>query len=232
MSNIELLKTQYLADLGKPEFRGDHYHPRVRHVGNWERLQSQLNLNATHQSYIDPDTLHETRNVWIWSDLHFLHKNIISFSERPYSTIAEMTEQLVANHNECVKPDDVSIWVGDVGFGNDTAINNIISACNGYKILIVGNHDFNKRRVRKLRFDEIHLLYVLPTPDIDLVLTHYPFDPIKSPMFNIHGHLHAFPRLNTGHRLQFNVNCEGHEYKPWNLNSLIDTVKLQLQCKL
>lgn len=227
MKEIDYLRKMYLDDLGKTVNYGGNDRPRVRHVGNWERLKAQVELKEGLDDYVDPDALYETRNVWLWSDLHFFHKNIIKFSDRPYENVEQMNEHLLANHNEYVEPGDVSIWVGDVGFGNDPAVNKILDQCNGYKILIVGNHDFNKRKVRNLNFDEIHLLYNIPTPEGDLVLTHYPMENIEDPYFNIHGHLHAFPRLDTGHPLHFNINCEGIGYKPMNLKKLCNIVKLR-----
>jgi len=228
MHEIEYLRKLYLADLGKIVNYGGKDRPRVRHVGNWEQLTSQVKLKEGLDDYVDPTTLHDkVDNVWIWSDLHFFHKNIIAFSERPYADVDEMNEHLVANHNDYVQPDDICIWVGDVGFGKDSKINEVLDQCNGYKILIVGNHDFNKRKLRDLNFDEIHLLYQIPTQHGDLVLTHYPMENIEDPWFNIHGHLHAFPKLDTGHPLHYNVNCEGHGYRPISLKQLINDVNLQ-----
>ena len=138
-----------------------------------------------------------------------------------------MNEQMILNHNEYVQPDDVSIWVGDVGFGSDTKINNFVDQCNGYKILIVGNHDFNKRKIRHLNFDEVHLIYNLPTTEGEMLLTHYPMENIANPMFNLHGHLHAFPKLDTGHPLHYNVNCEGCGYRPASIDEVLKKVRMR-----
>ena len=227
MKSLEQLRNMYIDDLKKIVNYGGNDRPRVRHWQNWDRLKTQISLNETYGDYVDPNTLYEERNVWLWSDLHFFHKNIIGFSERPYANVQEMTDNLVANHNDYVEPGDVSIWVGDVGFGSTSAINHVLDTCNGYKILVVGNHDFNKRKLRELNFDEVHLIYKIPTPEGDLVLTHYPMDNIEDPYFNIHGHLHAFPKLDTGHPLHFNINCEGIGYKPMNLKKLCNVVKLR-----
>ena len=227
MKDIEQFRKLYLADLGKIVNYGGNDRPRVRHVGNWERLPSKIYLDKKHDDYLDPETLYEDRTVWIWSDTHFFHKNIIHFSERPYTDVNEMNEQMLLNYNEYVQPDDVCIWVGDVGFGNDTKINSIVDQCNGYKILVVGNHDFNKRKIRHLNFDEVHLIYNLPTPEGELLLTHYPMDNIKSPMFNLHGHLHVFPNHDTGHPLHMNINCELMGYRPTLMEDVCRGVKMR-----
>jgi len=225
---LNWLRDLYLEDLAKMVNYGGHDRPRVRRIGKWAALEAQIQLNEHHDNYVTIPTL-DGRKVWVWSDLHFFHKNIIGFSERPYPDVATMNEHLVANFNDYVGPDDISIWVGDVGFGSTTEINALLDQCNGYKILIVGNHDFDKKmRVRKFNFDETHLIYSIDTPEVSMVFTHYPMDNIIHPWVNMHGHLHAFPKLDTGHPLHYNVNCEGSGYRPTELPELIEIAKRRL----
>jgi len=226
MNEIDFLRKLYLEDLSRLVNYGAGDRPRVRHVGNWERIHS------THERHTVkfPLASDDERDVWVWSDLHFNHKNIIGFSERPYDNVEQMNEHLVANHNDYVKEDDIVIWVGDVAFGTDESANEILGACNGYKILVVGNHDFNRRKLRKLDFDEIHLLsHIEVEPGFDLVFTHYPMFNLPDYYFNVHGHIHAGansdgPQNSPQH---INVNCEFHEYKPLNLNKLIEMLRLR-----
>lgn len=226
MTDIEHLRELYIEDLSKIVNYGGNPRPRVRHPGKWAKLDALIHLNEKHEAPLS----FGDRKVWVWSDLHFYHKNIIPFSERPYQDVGEMNQHLVANHNDYVGPDDVSIWVGDVGFANETKINALVDQCHGYKILVIGNHDFHRRkRPLKLNFDEIHLLYALPTPKVDLLFTHYPMANIPYPWVNIHGHLHAFPNPDTGHPLHFNVCCELHGYKPISLNEIIRIAKVRVE---
>jgi len=225
---IKWLRSLYLEDLGKEVcYDGHNKRPRVRHIGNWERIRTILKEGES------PVTLpldeNDERDVWIWSDLHFGHKNIIRFSERPYDDVEQMNEHLVANHNDYVKENDIVIWVGDVAFGNDDFANGILDQCNGYKILIVGNHDFTKRKLRNLNFDEVHLIQHYIIDDVDLVLTHYPMDNLVEPYINVHGHLHAFPPKNyySDSNQHINVNCEFHNYKPINLNEIVRIAKIR-----
>ena len=231
MSDIEHLRELYLADLSKIVNYSKNPRPRVRHPGKWEKLDSLITLNEDLSGVKPPSQKGMPmditgRKVWVWSDLHFYHKNIIEFSERPYNDVHQMNAHLVANFNDYVGPNDVSIWVGDVGFANETKINTLVNQCNGYKILIIGNHDFHRRkRPLKLNFDEIHLLYAHETPEVDLLFTHYPMDNIPYPWVNIHGHLHAFPNPDTGHPLHYNVCCELHNYRPLELDEVIRVAK-------
>lgn len=216
------LQNLYLEDLTKIVNYGGNNRPRVRHPQNWHRLKDTEMLA---EGIEQPADLTD-RKVWAWSDQHFYHKNIIGFCDRPYMNVDHMTEQLVANYNDYVGKDDVCIWGGDVGFGNDTKINKVLRRCNGYKILVIGNHDLNKGKLRHLEFDEIHLVYLLE----NILFTHYPMDNIPWPWFNAHGHLHIGGYDHeTGHLLNFNVNCEIHGYKPIEFEEIKRIAKIRVE---
>ena len=220
---IKWLRDLYLEDLGKIVcYDGYNKRPRVRHLKLWEDIQSTLK-----EGLDMPVAFPCEQNVWLWSDLHFGHNNIIRFSDRPFMNLDEMHEHLLANFNEYVKPNDISIWVGDVTFMGNDATNEILDQCNGYKILVVGNHDFNKKKLRNLNFDEVHLLQHIEVEGVDLVLTHYPMENLPLPYINVHGHLHA--GAGAKHSMKtlqhINVNCEFHNYRPINLNEIIRMAK-------
>lgn len=224
--DIQYLRELYLEDLSKIVTYGKNPRPRVRHPAKWAKLDAHISLDDKHDAVMSD---FGNRKVWVWSDQHFYHKNIIRFSERPYMDVEQMNEHLIANFNDYVGVNDVSIWVGDVGFANETKINELIDQCNGYKILVLGNHDFHRRkRPLKLNFDETHLIYTHETPEVSLCFTHYPMDNIPYPWVNIHGHLHAFPKPDTGHPLHYNVCCELHGYKPLELDEVIRIAKMRV----
>lgn len=159
-------------------------------------------------------------DVWVWSDQHFGHANIIKYCDRPYANIEQMSNALIENHNSVVGANDVCIWNGDVGFIRDELINQILYQCNGYKILIIGNHDFNHKRLRKLKFDEVHLTYQLTKNDVDVVFTHYPMDNLPSQFLNVHGHTHNQTPLHATDQ-HINVSVEMIDYTPINLDDII-----------
>ena len=217
MTEIEYLRELYIEDLSAPVKYGKG--TRVANPGKWKRLDPVVRLNESQLSIFDD----KNRKVWVWSDLHFHHKNIIGFSERPYDDLEQMHEHLLLNHNDYVDKDDIVIWVGDVGFGGTGVINEMLSEYNGYKILVVGNHDFNGKKLRKLDFDETHLIYKVDYPYVSLVFTHYPMYNVPEPWVNVHGHLHLFPDPISSHPRHINVNCEIQGYKP----RLLDDVARQ-----
>ena len=129
---------------------------------------------------------------------------------------------MISNYNECVQPDDVCIWVGDVTFTNTTETNLMLERMNGYKILVVGNHDFEKKKFRNLDFDEIWLAYFINSGDTQYVLTHYPMEnAVAEPQFNIHGHSHT---RNIADSRLHNVSVEQLGFKPVTLQSIINDI--------
>jgi calcineurin-like phosphoesterase family protein len=228
IEELRWLRQLYIEHLSEIVTYNKNPRPRVAHPGKWAKLESVVALNEGIDEPLMIPPMEQDRKVWVWSDQHFFHKNIIEFSERPYDSVEQMNEYLIANYNDYVGEDDICIWVGDVGFKGNSFINEHLDQCNGYKILIVGNHDFNGKKLRNLNFDETHLIYTVDYPDVSMVFTHYPMDNIPWPWVNIHGHLHAFPNPDTGHLLHINVNCEVQEYKPRLLDDIVKQAKMRV----
>jgi calcineurin-like phosphoesterase family protein len=212
-----LLRHLHVDDLCEPQtYRGKVVGScRVRSPELWRKLL----LDETNDKTMLTDT---TRKIWLWSDLHFGHKNIIHYSDRPFNDIDSMREALIRNYNELVHPDDICIWVGDVAFLDDYEANQILYRLVGKRILIIGNHDLHKNQVKKLKFDEIRSLIALEYKGVRFVLTHYPMRNLPDDtIINIHGHEHAGGNENTQSPQHFNVNCEFHDYKPITLDSIV-----------
>lgn len=212
------LRTLYLEDLEKGvDYDGKKTRKRVYNVDAWKVLPITFitEQGITANRLVDHTKDH---NTWLWADQHFFHNNIIKYCDRPYPTMELMNQCLIGNYNNVVKPDDVCIWVGDVGFAGDDKINETLAQLNGYKILVIGNHDFHHGKVRNLNFHEIHLLYLIEDNGAEIVLTHYPMDNLPLKITNVHGHLH---QKITGNDQHINVAVERIGYKPINLKEIL-----------
>lgn len=53
---------------------------------------------------------------WLTSDLHFWHKNICKYCNRPFETIEQMNKEIINRYNSVVSEDDTVFILGDLGF--------------------------------------------------------------------------------------------------------------------
>lgn len=81
-------------------------------------------------------------DIWLTSDLHFLHRNIVSFTDRKlFTTTEEHTDWLVAKLNQYIKKGDHVYSLGDFCFAHKPErILEIISRLNGCWHYLKGNH--------------------------------------------------------------------------------------------
>lgn len=83
-------------------------------------------------------------NVWFTSDLHFGHKNILKYCNRPWNTVEEMDQGLLDNWNSVVQEDDIVFDLGDFAFASSKRWKEILGRLRGKHYLVLGNHEINK----------------------------------------------------------------------------------------
>lgn len=133
------------------------------------------------------------RDIWIVSDTHFGHENIIKYCSRPFKNAAEMDEVMIERWNAVVKPDDSVYHLGDVFMSTGWKH---LPRLMGRKRLILGNHDDAKHPSLHKHFQKI--LMWRDFRDFGLLLTHVPVHPshiihdreTAKRRVNVHGHLH------------------------------------------
>ena len=59
--------------------------------------------------------------IWFTSDTHFGHENMLRLSDRPWPTVAQMNDVMVANINSKVAADDELYILGDFSFKMPTS---------------------------------------------------------------------------------------------------------------
>lgn len=79
--------------------------------------------------------------IYFSSDHHFYHANVIKYCNRPYSSIEEMNEKLIANWNSVVQPEDTVYYLGDFSLAF-RPVELYSKRLNGVKKLVAGNHDW------------------------------------------------------------------------------------------
>jgi calcineurin-like phosphoesterase family protein len=187
--------------------------------------------------------------TWFTSDTHFGHKNILEYEKdaRPFDTVEEMNERLIANWNDTVRPKDIVFHLGDFAFG---AVNVAIAdRLNGHKRLVMGNHDCHSFDLYVRHFQRLFGAHYWKR----CILTHIPVHPrnLGDRFFlNVHGHLHSkcvetfkltrkeieqmwrdpesvsrTPATSKEDLNYFNVSVERHKLRPVHSSIIMERIK-------
>lgn len=170
-------------------------------------------------------------NIWVISDTHFGHWNMVHTFKRAdgspardFTTVNEHDEVMIANWNRVITPQDHVYHLGDVTM-NPSANLRQIARLNGHKRLILGNHDSGKvQEYLAAGFQKIFASRVLDK----WIMTHIPVHPDsigKRFRGNIHGHTHW---INYG-APYVNVCVEQIGYTPVPLDEIGKLVQINNQ---
>lgn len=145
--------------------------------------------------------------IFVTSDLHRGHKNILKYCDRPYKTLEEMEDAIVNSWNQVVTSDDDTVYIlGDLSIDNNKEKNvKFLKRLRGKKIVIKGNHDESallNYLVAEGIIESWHYALEVRHNKCKYFLSHFP---VVNPrgMFNsntyysIHGHLHGVKRFYT-----------------------------------
>jgi calcineurin-like phosphoesterase family protein len=164
-----------------------------------------------------------SRNIFIISDTHFGHANMLKFTDstsgarvRPlWENADDMDEYMIQRWNDTVKDIDIVYHLGDVYFRNG---NTILPRLRGRKRLILGNHDNGKDQNLHKWFEKILMWRMFP--EFNCLLTHVPVheSAMYKVQYNLHGHIHQNPSPTDRH-----INCcvEVQDYTPKSIEELI-----------
>ncbi len=180
--------------------------------------------------------------MWITSDTHFGHKNIVRGvtnwrtqdgevpvgSTRDFDTIERMNERLVNGINNVVGQDDTLIMLGDVSFGGFENIGLFIDRIICKNIhLILGNHDHhidNNRGDIQDKFLSVNHYLETNIEGKDFVLCHYPlqsWNGMNKGVIHLHGHVHLPEDKKFGKGKKMDVGVDGNGMDPYGINDII-----------
>ena len=183
-----------------------------------------------------------TGKVWITSDTHYGHKNIVRGttnwrtqdgevpveSTRDFQTIEQMNWRMIDGINNFISQDDTLIMLGDVSFGGFENINIFLDRLICKNIhLIVGNHDHhieNNREDIQNRFLSVNHYLEVKINDRSFVLCHYPlqsWNGLNKGVIHLHGHVHLSPNKKFGNGKRMDVGVDGNSMDPYNINDII-----------
>ena len=168
-----------------------------------KRLRMKLNnLNGF--------TLANSERIWLISDTHFNHANIIKHCDRPFNSMEEMNKTMIDNWNAVVGKNDLIIHLGDFAFRDARSF---LPKLNGIILLVLGNHDNTETRNSGILYTDILEMG-------NIILTHrpIPIEERKQGKIYLHGHSH--------NKEKDNVCVENTDYKPIRL---LDAIKQKME---
>ena len=138
------------------------------------------------------------------ADMHFDYDSIIAYDNRPFDSVEEMNEALIANWNRVVTDLEDLTWIlGDFCSGDAERWCELLSRLNGRKALILGNHDdpsvLNVEAVRA-QLEDVAEYREITDQGRHVVLCHYPILAFRDHYFgwyHLYGHVHASYEWNV-----------------------------------
>lgn len=200
---------------------------------NTEKTESVYHINL--DKYLDENEFsffeklklkifRRKRKIFVTSDHHFDHDNIIRFCNRPFHNVRQMNRALLNNWNNLVGKNDIVLYLGDIRYGRSSRSTDYwINKVNGELIFVKGNHDNDDME------HPHHNKVIIHYQGFKILLVHSPEDiPSDWNGWTLHGHYHnnkpeygfINKRLKT-----INVSVELTEYKPVELDMIIYNIQ-------
>lgn len=185
-------------------------------------------------------TLEEAKHVWVTSDTHFNHANIIKYCSRPFSSVEEMNETIINNWNNVVSQGDIVYHLGDFALGDKSLIPDFIKRLNGHIHFIMGNHDnlnIMESFESPFRVETVSWEEVIKVGKKTIIMNHFPFSSLPDPLSNypiiqLHGHVHSTPDNPWLHfDNQYDVGVDNNNFTPINLCDVLHKIHYQTHIK-
>lgn len=149
-------------------------------------------------------------DIYLTSDTHFGHGNIIKFCNRPFENAREMDEVMIEKWNAKVKSEDIVMHLGDFAYGGSQYIKRLVQSLNGKISLLLGDHD-RETKLWDAGFLDIRR-YV--TIENKAVLFHWPIESWQGAfrkVYHFHGHSHGNLKHKLPRRMDISVDCTNFE---------------------
>ena len=199
-------------------------------------------MNIQNIKPLELDSLKQ--GIWFTSDLHFYHRNIMNYCNRPWKTVEEMNEALINNWNSVVKDGDIVFNLGDFAFASNSKWKELLEKLKGKHYLIIGNHDVSRYPGTKIMelFERVEQQILLKIDEQYVYLNHYPFlcyggSYRNNAVWQLFGHVHSSPnssglddsRLIHLFPYQYDVGVDNNNYTPISWNQVKDKINQQIE---
>ena len=184
-------------------------------------------------------------NIYLWSDIHFFHKNILRFCpNRKFDNLLEMHLKFIKRFNSTVKPEDTVIFAGDIFLGGskEDQRRTLSKLICKKKIIVLGNHDRSAGQMESLGFDFACHEMVLYIQGERVRISHYPYAPkeakglekhdlrfldrrpVDNGEFLLHGHTHSTEQVN-GRMIHIGVDANPAPISINKIASIINAIR-------
>lgn len=162
--------------------------------------------------------------TYLITDSHFAHERMIKYCGRP----ADFDQRIINQWQATIQPQDIVYHLGDVTWGPQGQLQQIMNGLPGTKILVRGNHDRNHSNNW---FVQAGFSAVVEKAQVSgAILSHFPAlmtqEEIDFGIINIHGHFHnnhpkrweqsLKNKITSSHFLMI---LENVEYRPISLEA-------------
>lgn len=166
------------------------------------------------------------KTIFFTADQHFGHRNILRLCSRPFSSVEEMDEKMIARWNAKVTERNTVYILGDLLLRNEKPPEDYLKRLRGRKHLLVGNHDkaWLKRCDVSRWFESVNEMLFTSDGQHRLELCHYPV--LGTGHFMIHGHIHnntnaAYWLLLKSDASMLNAGVDINDFAPVSFEELV-----------
>lgn len=156
---------------------------------------------------------------WFTADEHYGHHNTIKYNNRPFSSVEEMNETIINNHNKVINKNDLVIHAGDFTLRDKKYAESIIRKLTGKHIFLRGSHD------RWLRQSHAKDLYEKTIEKQFIVVCHYAMRVWHRSHYNswqLYGHSHG--RLEPVGK-QWDIGVDNNNFYPVSFEQIKEIMK-------
>lgn len=145
--------------------------------------------------------------IWVTSDTHFNHKNILVYCpNRRFATLEEMNEAIIADWNAKVSAEDIVYFLGDFAMGPKEHHVGFLTQLNGNIKIVPGNHDGYLKKLAKTnslppKVEMLEPIHNIKHGHTYFILCHFPMEEWEgmaghssdhiTGSLHLHGHTHG-----------------------------------------
>lgn len=163
--------------------------------------------------------------IYLTSDLHFGHYNIIKYCNRPFLSVEDMDNEMIKRWNSKVSPNDIVYVVGDFAISKSPSY--YFQKLNGKKHLIKGNHDGKK--TLSLPWNSISDLLEIKYNNKTIVCCHYAMRVWNKKHYGtLHAYGHSHNTLPAWEGA-LDVGVDAHNFYPISVDEFINMTQFDLK---